>query len=89
VIEINQSIGAPLRDMRRMVETKNLTHPVLWDDGCRNTKAYGITAWPFVYLIGKDGKVFWEGNPSRWIRRTERVKQMRGLIERKLTREIL
>ncbi len=73
--------------MRFMVETKNLKHPVLWDDECRNTKAYGITAWPFVYLIGTDGKVFWEGNPSRWIRRSKRVKEMRALIERKLFEE--
>jgi thiol-disulfide isomerase/thioredoxin len=70
VIEINQSIGAPLHVMRHIVETKNLMHPVLWDDDCRNTKAYGIKTWPFVYLIGTDGKVFWEGThgPSRVIR---------------------
>jgi hypothetical protein len=73
--------------MRRMVRTKNLKHPVLWDDECRNTKAYGITAWPFVYLIGTDGKVFWEGNPSRWIRRPKKMKEMRALIERKLFEE--
>ncbi len=84
MIEINQCIGEPLHVMRRMVETKNLMHPVLWDDDCRNTRAYGIKTWPFVYLIGADGKVFWEGNPSRWIRRPKRVKEMRALIERKL-----
>lgn len=52
--------------------------------GCRNTKAYGITAWPFAYLIGADGKVFWEGNPSRWIHRKQKVDQMRTCIEREL-----
>jgi hypothetical protein len=84
VIEINQSIGKPLDVMRCMVEAKNLKHPVLWDDECRNTKVYGIQAWPFVYLIGKDGKVFWEGNPARWIRRKDKVKEVRDMIESKL-----
>ena len=84
MVEINQCIGAPLDVMRCMVESKNLKHPVLWDAECRNTKAYGITAWPFAYLIGADGIVFWEGNPSRWIRREKKVKEMRRLIEAKL-----
>ena len=71
--------------MRRMVEMKILKHPVLWDSENRNTREYGITAWPFAYLIGKDGKVFWEGNPARWIQRPDRVKEMHALIKRKLS----
>jgi hypothetical protein len=70
-----------------MVEGKNLSHPVLWDEVCRNTKAYGISAWPYVYLIGTDGKVIWEGNPARWLRRPEKANEMRMLIERKLFEE--
>ena len=85
MVEINQCIGAPLDVMRYMVESKNLEHPVLWDAGCQNTRAYGITAWPFAYLIGADGRVFWEGNPSRWIRREKKVKEMRRLIEAELS----
>ena len=48
VIEINQSIGEPLHVMRHIVEAKNLKRPVLWDDACRNTKAYGTKTWPCV-----------------------------------------
>jgi len=84
VIEINRCIGEPLEVMRRMVESQKLNHPVLWDDGCRNTKAYGVSAWPFAYLIGTDGKVFWEGNPTRWIHCKQKIDEMRACIEREL-----
>lgn len=84
VIEINQCIGEPLPVMRRMVESQKLKHPVLWDAECRNTKAYRITAWPFAYLIGADGNVFWEGNPSRWIHRKEKAEQLHDCLEREL-----
>jgi hypothetical protein len=81
VIEVNQSIGEPLEVMRGMVEARNLKHPVLWDADCRNTRAYGVTSWPFAYFIGADGKVFWEGNPSRWIRSQQKLGLMRARIE--------
>lgn len=84
VIEVNQSIGEPLEVMRSMVESAKLKHPVLWDSDCRNTKAYGVTAWPIAYLIGRDGKVFWEGNPARWLQRENRRVRMRQLLEEKL-----
>jgi len=67
-----------------MVESQELKHPVLWDAGCRNTNAYGVSAWPFAYLIGTDGRVFWEGNPSRWIHCKQKVDEMRACIEREL-----
>ena len=86
MIEINQCIGAPLEVMRRIVESKDLKHPVLWDDGCRNTRAWGVTTWPCAYLIGADGKVVWEGTPARWMRRKPKVEQMRSCIERELAR---
>lgn len=70
--------------MRTMVEKQNLAHPVLWDDQGRNNKAYGITAWPFAYLIGPDGKVFWEGNPTRWLNREQKLKELHEVVEREL-----
>ena len=88
VMEINRCIGEPLEVMRRLVEAEKLNHPVLWDEGCRNTKTYGITAWPFAYLIGADGKVFWEGNPARWIRCPKKAERMRVRIEKKLEKAL-
>ncbi len=81
IIEVNQSIGEPLDVMRSMVEARDLKHPVLWDADCRNTKAYGVASWPFAYLIGADGNVFWEGNPSRWIHSPRKVDFMRARME--------
>lgn len=80
IVEINQPVES-LKGMRRMVESQRLKHPVLWDEDRRNTKAYGVCDWPFAYLIGADGKVFWEGDPTRWIRREKKIKEMRAMVE--------
>lgn len=84
MIEVNRCIGEPLEVMREMVEFQKLRHPVLWDRECQNNQAYGITMWPFAYLIGPDGRVFWEGNPAQWLRREKRNQQLRQLVEQKL-----
>jgi hypothetical protein len=80
IVEINQTVET-LEIMRQMVEDQCLNHPVLWDEKRRNTKTYGVTAWPFAYFIGADGKVFWEGDPTRWIRREKKIKEMRAMVE--------
>ncbi len=67
--------------MRSAVESQNLKHPVLWDEGRQNTKAYGISTWQMAYLIGADGKVFWEGNPARWLRNEEKIEAMRAIFK--------
>ena len=67
-----------------MVQQKGLRHPVLWDDACRNTKAYGVTAWPRAWLIDKAGNVFWEGNPARVVNRKTKADALRSLLKQKL-----
>ncbi len=42
-----------------------MKHHVLWDDDSRNHRRYGIRTWPTAILIGKDGRVMWEGRPSK------------------------
>lgn len=81
IVEVNQSIGEPLEVMRRMVAIRDLKHPVLWDADCHNTKAYGVMSWPFAYLIGADGNVFRESNPSRWIHSPRKADFMRARME--------
>jgi cytochrome oxidase Cu insertion factor (SCO1/SenC/PrrC family) len=38
--------------------------PVLYDQGGAMTQAYGVTAFPTAFVIGRDGRVVWEGIPS-------------------------
>jgi hypothetical protein len=40
--------------------------------------------WPVAYLVGTDGKVFWEGNPARVVARPEEVQALKRLIEAQL-----
>ena len=70
--------------VKRSVEKQALVHPVLWDKDCRNHRQYGLKNWPVAYLIGADGKVFWEGNPAQVMERMDRLREFRKLIEAKL-----
>ena len=57
-----------------------IKHAVLWDENNRNHKNYGIQSWPIVYVIGTDGKVFWQGNPAF---RHKEAKNLRKLLKLK------
>ena len=61
-----------------------LKHSALWDKDNRNHTNYGIASWPTAYLIGPDGKVFWEGNPAVNLRREKDLASFRKLLESKL-----
>ena len=61
-----------------------LSHAALWDKDNRNHENYGIASWPTAYIIGPDGKVFWEGNPAMLLRREKEVAKLKKLIEEKL-----
>jgi hypothetical protein len=66
------------------VEKRQLRHPVLWDKDNRNHKNYEIDSWPAAYLIGADGKVFWEGNPALIRSRPDELDKFRRRIEQNL-----
>lgn len=66
------------------VQEKKVKHPVLWDEDCRNTDTYGVTAWPVAYVIGVDGRVIWEGNPQRVVSRTGPRRNLVTLLENEL-----
>ena len=84
VIEITRGKQEPLNVVKKIVEKQRLNHPVLWDWKCRNHDNYGLKAWPVSYLIDTKGKVFWEGNPARFVNRKRGSAAMRKLIESKL-----
>jgi hypothetical protein len=84
VIEITGGEQEPLDAVRKSVQEQALEHPVLWDAACRNHRNYGLKNWPVAYLVGTDGKVFWEGNPARIVARSREVQALRRLIEAQL-----
>lgn len=86
MIEITGGEQEPLEVVRNNVQKQQLKHPVLWDKGCQNHRAYGLKNWPIAYLIGADGKVFWEGNPARVVARPDQVQALRKLIEAHLSK---
>lgn len=84
IIEINGGKFETRELVRDSVIKQQVPHRVLWDKDCHNTQAYAITAWPTAYLIGRDGRVVWEGNPSRIINRKQEYKKLMELLEDQL-----
>ena len=70
VVEISGGVHSDFEPSRTRLAKWSVGHPVLWDRGSANARAYAINGWPSAYLIGPDGKVFWQGTPSA-IRRTD------------------
>jgi hypothetical protein len=62
----------------------DVRHPVLWDRDDRNIRAYEISGWPSAYLIGADGKVFWQGNPGHLRSRVDDERAFRDRLEAEL-----
>ena len=84
MIEITGGEQEPLQAVKKSVQKQALKHPVLWDMGCRNHRNYGLKNWPVAYLVGTDGKVFWEGNPARVVSRPAEVQTLKNLVEAQL-----
>lgn len=84
IIEINGGKFETRELVRESVIKQQVPHRVLWDKDCQNTQAYEIKAWPTAYLVGRDGRVVWEGNPSRIINRKQEYKKLQELLEAQL-----
>src|SRR5262249_8110017 len=63
VIEVDNGLMDPLEPARTAFAAKKLPYAVFHDTKGSTIAAYGIRGFPTAYLIGKDGKVIWEGNP--------------------------
>ncbi len=84
VVEVSGGKLATHAESKKRVEANDPGHAVLWDRDNRNHESYGVRSWPSAYLIGADGKVFWQGNPSRMQNRPEEAGRFRKLLERHL-----
>jgi len=64
VVEVSGGEYVKFDRSRQRLENWHVQHPVLWDRDNKNIKAFAISGWPSAYLIGIDGRVFWQGNPG-------------------------
>lgn len=46
-------------DLRRQVTALDIKYPVVTDNDYSTWKAYGVEAWPTVFLLDKQGRVRW------------------------------
>ena len=63
VLYVDNGLTDRLPAARDGIAARGMTYPVFYDTEGKALLAYGIRAFPTAYLIGKDGKVIWEGNP--------------------------
>lgn len=64
IVEISGGKFIEFEVSRSRLDKWKIRHAVLWDKENKNGSAYAINGWPSAYLIGADGKVFWQGNPA-------------------------
>lgn len=63
VLEVDDGMQDPLNAVKRHADELILPYPILHDASGSTCTTYGVQAFPSAYLIGRDGKVVWEGNP--------------------------
>jgi len=73
LIDVDNGAQDPLPAVQAHVKTAGLPFPVLYDAAGATSRAYGIRASPAAYLIGRNGKVVWEGHPGGDISALERA----------------
>ena len=60
------SVTAEAPEIVKPFAAKNdMTYTIGLDDGKQTMRAYGIKSIPMAYLIGRDGKVIWQGHPAQ------------------------
>jgi len=51
--------------VKPFVKENEMTYTIGLDDNKQTVHAYGIKSIPMAYLIGRDGKVIWQGHPAQ------------------------
>jgi thiol-disulfide isomerase/thioredoxin len=65
VLGIEDGTSTPLQAWRDLVEREKIAHPVLHDGLGANVALYQVRGFPSAYLVGRAGKVLWQGVPMR------------------------
>jgi hypothetical protein len=83
-VEVSGGELATRAESQEHLATQDVRHPVLWDESNRNHKNYGIASWPTAYVIGRNGKIIWQGNPARMQDRPDSLAEFRELLKKNL-----
>jgi hypothetical protein len=78
VIALEDGRVTPVEAWRQRVETKAVPHPVVHDGAGANVERFEVRAYPVAYVIGRTGKVIWQGTPIRRLADVERT--IRGAV---------
>jgi len=62
-------------NLRREVTSLGIRYPVLTDNDYRTWKAYGVEAWPTIFLLDKRGRIRWKHVGEGAYAETERLIQ--------------
>jgi peroxiredoxin len=60
-------------NLRREVASLGITYPVLTDNEYQTWKAYGVEAWPTMFLLDKQGRIRWKRVGEGDYEETERL----------------
>jgi len=63
ILELDDGRIDDRSDVRKHVKKAKYPFAVAFDKEARITKQYGVKAYPIGVLIGRDGKVIWNGSP--------------------------
>ncbi len=81
IIDVNDG---KIDKLERLKEhSKDKPYVVIWDEGAKTVKKYGIQSYPTQYLIGVDGKVIWEGYAGE---NAESIKKVEEVIAKELAK---
>jgi peroxiredoxin len=64
IIEVNNGRMDSLDELRQHIDEHGIRFAVLHDVDGQVCDAFGVRGYPAAYLIGRDGRVVWQGHPQ-------------------------
>lgn len=83
IVAVSDGRRSRVGNVKTQMKEDEVDYPVLFDCGGRMPKELGVRKYPMAFLVGRDGKVAWEGvlgGKKRW-------KELPKLLERELRRK--
>jgi peroxiredoxin len=79
VVFVNDgTVSPPLEAVQKFVTELGITFPVLHDEHGATARAYGVSAYPHVFLVDKKGGIVWDGSPVG--KEAEVEERIRGVL---------